>query len=157
MDENTVSADGFQVGEARVVKPTEKGQDYYKTQRDSLLTKVNSTGKILSDCLNNCTELPRSLTALENVESTLLGAFNRYNSCANDYMDFLSHSRYPESDQELTNYWPTMNNFKKQFNDIMDKIQMKKESTENSSQTSKSTKNHPYLQETNVQMQNQKR
>lgn len=99
MDADAISADGFEVGEARAVKPTEKGQEYYKKQRDSLFSKVNSTGKILSECLRSCEPLPKSLTALENAESTLLCAFNRYNSCANDYMDFLSHSRYPESDQ----------------------------------------------------------
>ncbi|KAL3859301.1 hypothetical protein ACJMK2_009526, partial [Sinanodonta woodiana] len=63
-------------------------------------------------------------------------AFNRYNTCANDYMDFLSRSRFPESNQELANYWPVMDDLKKLFNNLIDKIHLKKESSEISSQTS---------------------
>ena len=79
----------------RPLIPTEKGEQYFENQRNIHLRKVKSTSQILIDCIINSAPLPRSLTALENLETSLQGAFNRYDRSANDYLDFLSRSSKP--------------------------------------------------------------
>lgn len=93
---------------------------------------------MLIDCIINSAPLPKSPTALENLETTLQGAFNRYDKSANDYLDFLSRSRKSEASKELEEYWPVMNDIKRQLNELIEKIHVKKESSEVKSHSSSS-------------------
>ena len=75
------------------------------------------------------------ITDLENLETALQAAFNRYDRSANDYLDFLSRSR---ASKELEEYWPVMNDIKRQLNELIEKIHVKKESSEVKSHSSSS-------------------
>lgn len=90
---------------------------------------MESACKILKDCFTKSEPLSKSIAALDNTESTLLSAYKRYDSCTNDYLDFLAHSRVSGSTQELEDYWPGMTNIKKQYSELMEKVH-KKESAE---------------------------
>ena len=122
----------------RPLIPTEKGEQYFENQRNTHLRKVKSTSQILIDCIINSAPLPKSPTALENLETSLEGAFNRYDRSANDYLDFLSRSSKPEASKELEEYWPVMNDIKRQLNEVIEKIHVKKESSEVKSHSSSS-------------------
>lgn len=87
-----VGSDGQQGREPREAKLTEKGEEYFKNQKDILHRKLQSASKILSECIVDSEPLPKSISLLENTEGTLQSTFQRYNTCANDYLDFLSRS-----------------------------------------------------------------
>ncbi|XP_062603510.1 uncharacterized protein LOC134265290 [Saccostrea cucullata] len=132
--------DGSEGKEPRETKLTEKGEEYYKNQKDILYRKLESASKILIDCIVNSEPLPKSISLLETTEGTLRSTFQRYDTCANNYLDFLSRSRDPEATQELEKYWPVMTDLKKEFNTLMEKIDLKKESAESQSHRSSRTK-----------------
>lgn len=141
-----VGSDSQQGREPREAKLTEKGEEYFKNQKDSLHRKLQSASKVLRECIVDSEPLPKSISLLENTEGTLQSTFQRYNTCANDYLDFLSRSRDPDSAQELENYWPVMTDLKKQFNNLMEKIHLKIESADGrTSRTSRSTRSSASL------------
>lgn len=141
-----VGSDGQQGREPREAKLTEKGEEYFKNQKDILHRKLQSASKILRECIVDSEPLPKSISLLENTEGTLQSTFQRYNTCANDYLDFLSRSRDPDSAQELENYWPVMTDLKKQFNNLMEKIHLKIGSADGrTSRTSRSTRSSASL------------
>lgn len=103
MDPNAIPTEAAQdsedAREPRTTKLREKGESFYLSQKNSFYNKVESACKILKDCFTKSEPLPKSIAALDNTESTLLSAYKRYDSCANDYLDCLAHSRVSASTQ----------------------------------------------------------
>ena len=87
---SAMSTDGYEKDadrELRASAMTEKGSLYYREQKDTLAKRVQMSSYMLNDSIQNLQTLPlpKSLAALESVETDLHNVYKPYDKNANEY------------------------------------------------------------------------
>ncbi|XP_062600258.1 uncharacterized protein LOC134261878 [Saccostrea cucullata] len=129
----------------RMASKSEKGQEYYKEQKEMFEKRLKSSGFMLSSTIETYEQtLPKSITGLEMAQADLHTAYKRYDKDANSYLDFLARSRETEAQEDINAYWEIMNDLKKKYNSLMDKITLQRDSVETRSMTKSHKTDYSY-------------
>ena len=109
---------------SRVRTLTEKGQHQFEERRQVLLKTVDSTYRILMECMHDFDQEPTTMSRLRICETDLRATFDRYNVASNAYLDFLSHQRISESIAEVDTFWKRFSETKTSVLAIFDRLEV---------------------------------
>ena len=90
-----------QKSDVRIRTLSEKGEGQYQERKDTLFKNVESSFKILLQCLGDfdMEHFPKSIHQLNCSEANLHASYDRYQNACNAYFDYLTRMRTSTSER----------------------------------------------------------